>query len=177
MQDLERLHELELLERFNALQNETDIHAFHAFCNSDDGKLLFNTLSQSPNYSHLKEFERIIPFYIDARISQSLAGVTSIDNLRSIDLGLKKLLENDAITQVENKLKDEIASNMRDNNISAQEAFPKVKELGFWQKILDWLSIFISVNAQLQNTTSNFVQQKLQQKKQYRMHFFANITC
>jgi hypothetical protein len=166
MQDLERLNDLESpLKRFNALQNETDIHAFHDFCNSDDGKFLFNTLSQSPNYSHLKEFERIIPFFIDAKISQSLKEVKAVKDLQSKDLGLKDLLGDDRSVEVlETKLKDEIASKMGDGK-SAQESFNEVKKSSFWQKILDWLSIFVSVNAQLKNATSTFVQQKLQERK------------
>jgi hypothetical protein len=162
MQDLERLYSIELLKRFNSLDTEDGIHAF---CNSNNGSTLFNILSQSPNYSDFKEFERIIPFYIDARISQNLAGVGSLEDLQSKNLGLKGLLGDDQSTRdLENKIKHDISSKMRDGK-SAQESFKEIKKLNLWKKILEFLSIFTSVNAQLKNTTSEFVQKKLQDRK------------
>ncbi len=127
---------------------------------------MFNLLSQSERYSHFKEFERIIPFYVDAKISQSLEGVKAVEDLKSKDLGLKDLLGDDkSIKEVEDKIKLKIAEKMADGK-SAQDSFKEVKKSSFWQKILDWLSVFVSVNAQLQNTTSEFVQKKLQKRKQ-----------
>lgn len=161
MQDREKLDSL--LEDLKKLKDEDRIHDF---CNSEDGELLFNFLSQSERYSHLKEFERIIPFYIDTKISKNLVAVNSAEDLQGKDLGLKALLGDDkSIKEVEDKIKLKIAEKIADGK-SAQDSFKEVKKSSFWQKILDWLSVFVSVNAQLQNTTSKFVQKKLQKRKQ-----------